>query len=178
MRRNLLVIPKEQVEFQFLKNSRQDIKIVVPAILTDELFTKLKDKKKGMKREQHLGGHIWSHSKCEERNYICESKDFVNGCLGGYYHGPLAIYSTNERAPQEGHYHQYHFELYCSEHKIIAEYRNRQEPRCECIEIKGGIIVFGPEVVHKVTLEGMTYIIAIPCVTKDGIEEDKVIEEP
>lgn len=172
MKRRVLIIPLEEIERHFEGNSRQDVKIVAPDILTDELFSKLKARGRDAKPEQHLIGNIWRHSKANERNSICESGDFGNDRPAQYAKGPFAVSFANEKAEQDEHYHGQHLEIYFSEHPMEAEFRCLEDSRHESVKLEhGGAIIFGPEVVHRMRLSGLTMVIEVPSVTDDKTNE-------
>ena len=168
MKRRVLAIPIEEIKRHFERNSRQDVKIVTPDILTDELFSILKTKGKDVKPERYLDGYIWTHSEATEPNSLCESRDFIDSCLPQYAQGAFAASFANKRAEQDEHYHKQHTEIYFSEHPIGAEFRFLKDSQCQSIKLgKGGAIVFGPEVVHKMRLGGLTIVIEVPAVAGD-----------
>ena len=173
MKRRVLAIPKEELEAQFEKNVRQDVKIIAPSILTDELFRKLAARGKEVKSETPLDGIHWKHSGADEANRLCESSDFVDDCLPQYVKGPFSISFANERAGQEAHYHEKHFEIYYSEHPMSAEYRYIEDSEAQKpIElVNGGLILFSPNVIHKMRLGGVTVVIEVASM------DDKVNEE-
>lgn len=163
MKRRVLAVPREELDSQFTKNERQDVKIVAPSILTDELFRRLAGLGKSVKAERHLKGFRWKHSKADKPNKVCEAGDFVDDSLPQYVKGPFSISFADERATQDAHYHERHFEIYYSEHPMSAEFRFLEDPRPQKpIELKhGGLILFGPNVVHKMRLGGLTLVIEV-----------------
>lgn len=163
MKRRVLAIPREEIESQFGKNERQDVKIVAPSILTDELFGNLLAKGKNVKPEKPLEGFHWKHSEADEANRVCEAGDFIDDCLPQYVKGPFSISFANEEAEQEAHFHEKHFEIYYSEHPLSAEFRylGDSQPQ-QPIELKnGGLILFGPNVIHRMRLGGLTLVIEV-----------------
>ena len=166
MKRRVLAIPKEELESQFTKNARQDVKIVATSILTDESFRRLVGLGRDVKAEEPLDGFRWKHSEADEANRVCEASDFADDCPPQYVKGPFSISFANENATQDEHYHQRHFEIYYSEHPLSAEFRYLEEAQSrEPIELKnGGLILFGPNVVHKVRLGGLTIVIEVASV--------------
>ncbi|MBI4317281.1 MAG: hypothetical protein HY675_02225 [Chloroflexi bacterium] len=166
--RRVLFIPKEEIHGHFAKNARQDMKVVAPNRLTDKLFEALKARGKEVKAERPLTGDVWKHSDVDEPNDLTESKDFVDGSLPQYAAGPFAVAFANERAGQDEHYHTKHLEIYFSEHPLTAEYRylGDQETKTICLE-QGGALVFGPDVVHRVRLGGLTIVVEVPAVADD-----------
>lgn len=173
MKRRVLAIPREEIENHLAENARQDIKIVAPKIMSDELFQFLLAKGKQVKSEKPLDGDIWKHSKAEEPNRLCESGDFVDNCLPQYVPGPFSISFANEKAEQDEHFHKYHFEMYYSQYRMNAQFRYLESEQCEPpIELNnGGLIVFGPNVVHRMSLGGLTIVIEVASM------EDKTNEK-
>ncbi len=172
MKRKVLFIPIKEIEKHFEKNSRQDVKIIAPDILTDKLFNILKAKGKDVKPEQHFEGDIWKHSEANEPNNIGESGEFIDSWLPQYVQGPFAVSFANAKAEQDSHYHRKHLEMYFSEHAISAEFRCVGDAQVQSMKLEnGGAIIFGPEVIHKMRLGGLTIIIEIPSVSGDKIKE-------
>ena len=172
MKRKVLFIPIEEIKKHFAKNSRQDVKVIAPDILTDELFNILKAKGKDVKPEQYLEGDIWKHSEANEPNNLCESGEFIDSCLPQYVQGPFAVSFANEKAQQDVHYHRKHLEIYFSEHAIGAEFRCIGDVQPQSINLEsGGAIIFGPGVIHKMQLGGLTIVIEIPAVTGDKVSD-------
>lgn len=168
MRRRLLAIPLDEIQKHFEKNSRQDVKIVAPGILSEELFRILKTRGKPAKPEEALEDNLWKHSGPNEPNYLCESADFVDFSLPQYVQGPFAISFANESAEQDEHYHKRHFEIYFSEHSIGAQFRCLEDSKHRAITLgNGGAFVLAPGVIHKMCLAGVTIVIEIPSVEKD-----------
>lgn len=122
MKREVLIIPLEELTRHFETNERQDIKIVAPSILTHELYEILTKKGKRLKPELPLNGNRWKRSYKTEANKLCESSDFVFE-LPAETKGPFTISFANEKAEQEEHYHKYHTEIYFSDHRISGYYR-------------------------------------------------------
>ncbi len=171
--RRVVVIPIEQIKRHFDENSRQDVKIVAPSVLTNELFNNLKANGKDVKHEQRFDDIIWKHSKANEPNNVCESSDFIDYCLPQYAEGPFALGFANKKATQDGHYHRRHLEMYFSENPMSAKYRYLGDSNCESIKLEnGGAIIFGPEVIHKMKLGGLTIVIEVPSVTNDKVKEE------
>ena len=166
MIRSVLAIPLEEINLQFKENTRQDIKIIVPKILDSKQFEILKAKGKEIKSEQPLEGTIWKHSNSEQSNNICESKDFYDIDLLKNYDGPFALSFANEKAEQDEHYHKNHLEIYYSEYEICAEYRILEEYKTISLK-NGGLIIFAPNVTHKMQLNGITIVIEVPASSND-----------
>lgn len=174
MKEKILVIPKEEVIKHFEQNSRQDIKVIVPEILTDGLYKILRDKGKELKKEQFLKGIYWEHSKADDPNNVLEARSFNIDSLLKQNMDPFNISFANERAQQDSHYHRQHLELYYSEHALCAEYRALKDTKVNTIKLKnGGLIIFGTDVVHKMKLSGLTIVIEIPSLKND--KEDVVL---
>jgi len=88
--------------------------------------------------------------------------------LPQYAAGPFAVSFANELAEQDAHYHEYHIEIYYSTHRMSADYKSVGDSKHESkILQEGGAIVFGPGVIHKVCLGGLTVVIELPSVTGD-----------
>jgi hypothetical protein len=179
MRAKVLAIPREEVETHFAQNSRQDLKVVVPEILSDDLFRILKAKGKDLKPESPVHGITWRHSTPNDPNLVCESSEFMDIQLPQYARGPFAISFANEEATQDEHYHMQHLEIYVTDHAISAEFRSVDDNQCERITLaSGGILVFAPNVVHKVRLAGLTVIIELPALAQDKIDANLVSRNP
>jgi hypothetical protein len=172
MKRRVLVIPKEEIESHFTSNGRQDIKIVAPELLSGALYREMLARGKDVKPEEPLEGIEWRYSEASETNKLCESGDFVGSCLPQYVKGPFSVSFANQTAEQDEHYHRYHFEIYYSEQPMSAEFRYLEDPRRQPpIELKnGGAIIFGPGVIHKVRLGGLTLVIGIASIS-DKVKE-------
>lgn len=175
MERKVLAIPIEELESHFKKNTRQDIKIIAPSILTEESRNFLVQKGKDVKPEIPVPSedNEWKHSDYSEPNRICESSEFIDLTLPQYTNGPFAISFANREAHQDEHYHSHHIEIYYSEHPMSAEFRYLKDKEHYKIELKhGGVIIFAPDVIHKLKLSGLTIVIEIP-----SIENDRTLEE-
>lgn len=170
MKRTVLVIPKEELQKQFATNSRQDVKVVVPDILTDQLSLLLK--KRGMlKSETALEGQIWSHAPEPLPNRVCLSSEFSEKNPADAQ-APFALSFANERAEQRPHYHRRHIEIYFSEHPLRASFRELAENSVQTVSLaEGGALVFTPDVVHQVALGGLTMVIEIPPLSNDKVDE-------
>ncbi|HWT00904.1 MAG TPA: hypothetical protein VN256_11715 [Pyrinomonadaceae bacterium] len=166
MKRRVLAIPKEELDGQFAENARQDVKVVAPSILTNESFRKFAELGRDVKAEEPLEGFHWKHSEAEEPNRLCEAGDFADDYLWQDVNGPFSISFANEHAAQDAHYHKRHFEIYYSDHPMSAEFRHLEDPQPQPpIELKhGGLILFGPNVVHKMRLGGLTVVIEVASV--------------
>lgn len=163
MKRDVLEIPLEEIERHLQENERQDIKIVAPSILTQELFDILTKKGKKLKQELPLLGNRWPHSNKTEANKLCESSDFK---LDG--DATFTISFVNQKAAQEEHYHKLHTEIYFSEHSISGYYRHMGNSDRHPVNLtKGGLVLFGPNIVHYMKLNGLTLVLELPAVDRD-----------
>ncbi len=170
--RKVLAIPLNEVYAQFAENVRQDIKVIVPEILTSRVYTLLQGRGEDAKPEQPLIGRYWEHAAPHEPNRICESSEFINQGLPQYAQGPFALSFANEKAAQDSHYHLRHWEVYYSESPISVEFRYLEETRCRELSLpQGGVMILGPEVVHHIHLGGMTLVIEVPAVSSDKINQ-------
>lgn len=175
MKRKVLAIPRYEVETHFAHNSRQDLKVVAPEIMSDELFRILKGKGKDVKQERPLDDKTWRHSAPGDPNLVCESSEFKDTLLPQSASGPFAISFANEKAIQDEHYHEQHLEIYVTDHRISAKFRAVDDAQCETITLpSGGILVFAPKVIHKVCLAGLTVIIELPAVAQDKKTDAKL----
>jgi hypothetical protein len=173
MKRDMLIIPLEELTRHFETNERQDIKIVAPSILIHELYETLIKKGKRLKPEVHLSGNRWERSYKTKANKICESSDFVFE-LPSETKGPFTISFANEKAEQEEHYHKYHAEIYFSEHRISGYYRKLSEDTEYPLELSnGGLVLFQPNVIHYIELSGLTLILETPALEIDRYVEGK-----
>ncbi len=173
MKRDVLIIPLEEVKRHFETNERQDIKIVAPSILTDELHKILMRNGKRLKPEIQLDGNRWERSCKTKPNKICESADFTFEITAGGK-GPFAISFADEKAEQDEHYHKNHSEIYFSEHKISGYYRKVSDNNDNHFELRnGGLVLFQSNVIHYMELSGMTLILEIPSLEKDRFVESK-----
>jgi len=168
MQRNCLFIPLEEIKNQFKENTRQDVKIVAPEILSEQLFNMLTRKGKMLKMEKPLAAEKWTFSKKNRPNFICKSSDFSINNDPGPNQGPFAISFANENAEQDYHYHEKHWEIYFSEHAIEAQYKALNDSLYKNVKLnKGGAIIFGPQVIHKMKLHGLTFIVECPSMAGD-----------
>ena len=164
--RDVLIVPLDEIVDHFAKNKRQDIKVIAPTILTDDLYEKLRAKGKEIKQEVPLVGEHWTRSPATRPNRLCESGDF--GFDPGDTKGAFSISFANEKAGQDEHWHVRHSEIYFSEHRISGYYRTPSSQRDESFDLPdGGAIVFGPNVVHYMEMYGLTIIIEVPAVEGD-----------
>jgi len=170
--RTVLFIPNSELHKHFHKNKRRDVKVVTPAVLTEELAEKLKKRGKKPKKEVPLEGIQWTHSSANKPNYICESIDFA---MKSWMHrgiGPVAISFATDESVETFHHHKKHWEIYFSDHKLSAEYKL---PGTKMIETKtmddGGTILFAPGVSHRIKIHGLTIVLEMP-----GIKGDREVE--
>jgi hypothetical protein len=170
--RKVLAIPLEEVREHWAANSRQDVKIVAPEMLSAELSARLLAAGRTAKFESPVESREWHHSASDAPNVLCESRDFAAG-LAEKDAGPFALCFANEKGPQDAHYHPHHLEIYYSEYPLEAEYRTEPDSPVERIRLEhGGVLVFAAGVVHRARLGGLTVILEIPAV-----KNDKVIAE-
>ena len=170
MKRSVLILSLDEICQQFTCNTRQNVKLVAPQILTPDLFDILLARGKQLKLERLLEGDVWRHSSADEPNTLCESGEFVDQHLPQYAQGPFALSIATERAEQDTHYHRQHIEIYFSEHPLGATYRLLDEADERTVDLpSGGLIVFGPQVVHRMRLGGLTLVIELPAVTGDKV---------
>ncbi|MBM3793196.1 MAG: hypothetical protein FJW31_03825 [Acidobacteria bacterium] len=156
--RHVLAIPLDEVRRYFAVNERQSLKIVAPERLSTALAARL-----GAKPEVPHEGEEWRHSSAGEPNTMCESGEFAAGEGTGF-----TISFGTERGVQETHVHRRHTEIYFSEHPLGADYRVEDDGTAGTLDLPtGGALVFGPGVVHRVTLGGLTIVIETPAVTND-----------
>ena len=171
MKRDVLIIPLEEIGRHFETNERQDIKVVAPSILTPELYEILTSKGKRLKPEVALDGKQWERSYKTTANKICESADF-SFAISPEVKGPFAISFANEKAEQEEHHHKQHAEIYFSEHRITGYYRKLRENTQHPFDLKnGGLLLFQPNVIHYMELSGITLILETPSLDKDRYTE-------
>jgi hypothetical protein len=170
MARKALFIPISEIKRHLEINKRQDIKIIVSKILDSALAQRLKTKGKEVKQEQDLKGDVWKHTGINAANNVCESHDFLNDWIPQYGQTPFAIAFANEKATQDEHYHEKHWEIYFSEYPIEALYRSLEESEfCSQNLEHGGAMIFSPKTVHKMRLSGLTIVVEVPAVHGDKI---------
>jgi len=169
MKRRVLIVPLEEITRHLETNERQDVKIVVSSIMTDELYKFLKKKKRGLKPEIHLEGKIWERSYKTKANKVCESADFVlDNSDAAKAKGPFKVSFANNRAEQEEHYHKQHTEIYFSEHRMSGYYRFDDEKDLNHFDLEhGGLIIFQPNIIHYMELCGLTLIMETPSFDDD-----------
>lgn len=168
--RDVLEVPAEEVAAYFAGNERQDVKIVVPSLLEGLLAEGMRSRGRSAKEEIRLDGSRWSSSLPHELNKACESGEFA-AVETPEASGPFTISFANEKSDQEEHFHARHTEIYYSGHAISGHYRRREESTAHSIRLDhGGLLVFGPNVLHRVQLTGITLVIELPA-----IEDDRII---
>lgn len=168
MRRKLLAIPREEIEAHFRENSRQDLKMVTAELLSYDLFKVLKAKGKDLKMEDRLNGLVWKHSGPELPNLVCPSGEFIEPNIPQYAHGPFALSFASATSQQDEHYHKQHLEIMVSDQPISIEFRPIDEIRCETVTLpNGGVLVLTPNIVHKLSLSGLTVLIELPSLARD-----------
>ncbi len=156
--RHVLAIPLDEVRRYFAVNERQSLKVVAPERLSAALAARL-----GAKPEAPHDGEVWRHSGPDALNKMCESSEFAAGEGTGF-----TISFGTENGVQEEHGHRRHTEIYFSEHPLGADYRVEHDGAAGTLDLPaGGALVFGPGVVHKVRLSGLTIVIETPAVTND-----------
>lgn len=166
--RKVLAIPLDELYKHFETNTRQDVKIIIPEMLTSKLYNLLREKGEDIKPEQTLEGRYWEHSPQDEPNRVCESINFIDPGMPQYAQGPFALAFANEKAVQDVHYHARHWEIYCSEKALGATFRYLEDTKCRSVSLpQGGVIIIGPNVVHRVELDGMTMVVEVPSVSAD-----------
>jgi hypothetical protein len=167
-KRSVLFIPNNELREHFRINSRQDVKIVTPAIMTESLAIKLNKRGKDVKEEEPLDGIHWRHASATEANKICESFDFIDGFKGVPESGPIAISFATNGSNESFHYHKKHWEIYFSEHKIGAKYKLPGRDQIETESMSdGGTIIFSPGIEHCMEINGLTIVLEVPAVEGD-----------
>jgi hypothetical protein len=168
MQKNVLFVPLDEIKSHFELNARQDVKVVAPERMNEELFKLLSGGGKNVKPEQEIVDDRWKHSGPDEANRLCEAGEIAAGEPHVETSGPFALSFANEKAEQDSHYHEFHWEIYFSEHSMGANFKRSPGSAVESITLpRGGAIVFGPDVVHRMTLGGLTVVVEIPCVRND-----------
>jgi len=168
VKRSVLFISNSELREHFRNNTRQDLKIVTPAIMTEELAAKLQRRGKETKTEVPLKGEWWTSSSAKKPNKVCESLDFIDESIAPYMTGPVAISFANVGSVETFHYHKKHWEVYFSEHKLGVQYRmtGRQQVETKTMD-EGGTILFAPGVIHKMDVHGLTIVLELPAVKGD-----------
>ena len=168
MYRQVLFIPLDEIREQFQANARQSVKLIAPQILTDTLLDMLRARGKQPKPERLFEGDVWRAATASEPNNLSEASEFIDRHLPQYTEGPFALSIATELIEQDRHFHRQHLEIYFSEHPIAAEYKKLGDVTNQVIDMPGGgALIFGPEVVHKMTLGGLTLVIEIPAMADD-----------
>jgi hypothetical protein len=148
--KKIFFIPLEEIQKHFDRNLRQDVKIMVPTLWPNDTV---------------LSTDTWKHSEQGESNNVFEA--FL-GDIGDDSRKLFSMSFVNEKAPQVEHYHEKHAEIYFSESPIAAHYISPMNNDKSFKKLEGGgSIIFGPGVVHKMELYGLTIVIEIPSVEND-----------
>ncbi len=111
----VMAIPRDEIAKHFALNTRQDVKVIAPELLSGDLMAKLTALGRTLKPEQPLDGIEWKHSPPEVPNALIESNAFASD-LAVETDGPFALCFANEKGAQDAHYHPHHLEIYYSEH--------------------------------------------------------------
>jgi hypothetical protein len=168
MKRTVLFIAKQEILEQFRKNTRQDVKVVTPAIMTEVLAAKLRARGKDVKEEVPLDDCHWTHSPAEEPNKICESADFADESIGTTGVGPVAVSFADLGSVETFHCHKEHWEVYFSEHRLGVEYKLHEKPQIQKeVMNEGGAIVFAPGIANRMEIHGLTIVLELPAVPRD-----------
>jgi len=167
-KRMVLFIPNSELREYFRNNTRQDLKVVTPAIMTEALAAKLQRRRKETKTEVPLNGVWWTHSSAKEPNKICEALDFTDESISSAKTGPVAISFANVGSIETFHRHKEHWEVYFSEQKLGVQYRLPGEQQVETKTMdEGGAVLFAPGVAHRMEIHGLTMVLELPAVKGD-----------
>ena len=79
---------------------------------------------------------------------------------------------TNQNSKQSFHFHEDSFEAYASNNVVNAICEGSDRPRQEGIRHGGGIMIFPPNVVHKVELGGLAFVLQVSS-GRDRVSKDK-----
>jgi hypothetical protein len=168
MRRKILAISREEIEAHFAENSRQDVKVVTAELLSYDLFKVLKARGKDLKMEEVLTGMMWKHSHPDLPNSVCPAAEFIEPNIPQYAHGPFGLSLASGTSIQDEHYHKQHLEICIANEAISVEFRAVEETECETITLpKGGVLVFCPNVIHKLKPGGLIILIELPSLARD-----------
>jgi hypothetical protein len=177
-------IPLLEVTLHFLRNKRQDVKIIVPEVMTPDLYRLLKSRGKDVMPEVAIKGN-WTHTgrispsnthspvapdptpESVLPNRVYPSENFNHASLACENVGPFTVSFANESAEQDSHYHKLHTEMYYSEHPFRADCKSLNGRERETIQLDGGVLIVAPNVIHKVSLTGMTMVVEFPALKKD-----------
>lgn len=170
--RRVLAIPLDEIRLHFERNTRQDLKIVAPELISAETVAALLRQGKAAKREAILppesASDYWRHSEPENPNLVCLAADYDAHLDAHSDEGPFAISFANTGAKQDEHFHKRHLEIYFSEHAIGADFSEVDGTHRGSIDLEGGgAIVFAPGILHKARLSGLTFVLEIPAVSND-----------
>ena len=165
LKRAVLFIPNTELREHFRNNTRQDIKVVTPAMITEALAAKLRKRGKDTKMEIALNGVCWTYSSAEKPNKICESLDFTDESIAFGKAGPVAISFANAGSVETFHCHKKHWEVYFSEKKLSLQYKLPGEQNIETMTMnEGGAVLFAPDVLHKMDINGLAIVLQMPAV--------------
>ncbi len=164
MNLHFIAIPLKEIGLHFKINPREDIKIIAPRVMTAKLAKILSVTGKNVKQEKPFDG-VWKHSAPDRPNLLCPSSHFNLRLQARVQTFTLSF--ANQASEQQAHYHKRHIEIYFSEHLIGADFQPLRDRRVKSIDLEGGALIFGLNVVHKVRLGGLTIVIEFPAV-KNG----------
>jgi hypothetical protein len=160
-RRGVLLVPREEVERLLASQSRKDVKVVVPALLTVAQAALLASQGHEVKPEVALEGVRWTATPGAIS--VCEAGSFLPS--GSSAVGPLAVSFALPGARQRLHAHEAHWELYYGTDRMGVWYRM---PGGELVEDElreGGLAMFGPGVEHRVEPGGLVLVVEAPAMT-------------
>jgi len=162
----LLAIPADEIHSQFAANPRQDVKIIVPELLSAARKKFLESMGRRIKPERQMTGPFWRHSPETETNRVMTAD--MLPWTSGQSAGPFSMGFANERAVQVTHFHRHQTEIFYSAHPVSADYRHLNASDIQQASLpEGGALIVFPEVIHRVRLGGVTLIIGIPAVSDD-----------
>lgn len=170
--RHVLFVPREEIERHLASQARQDVKVVVPAILTAAQTAAWAAAGRDVKPEAILEDRRWTATN-DGTTKVCPSNVFAQPSLDGSA-GPFAISFAMPGASQSPHAHEGHWELYYAVDRLRVSYRLPGEDRwsSEVLE-QGGLALFGPGVEHEVSPGGLVLVVEMP-----SVEGDKVLAQP
>lgn len=166
--RHVLFVPREEVERHLASQARQDVKVVVPAMLTAAQTAAWAAAGRDVKHESILEEHRWTATNDGTAN-VCPSNDFAQPSLDRSA-GPFAISFAMPGASQSPHAHEGHWELYYAVDRLSVSYRLPGEHgwSSEVLE-HGGLALFGPGVEHEVSPGGLVLVVEMPSVEGDKV---------
>ena len=163
---DILAIPAEEIDRQFGTNARQDVKIIVPELLTAARTAFLEAMGRPIKPERLMTESVWRHAADAQTNAVVTADSLPHP--GGPATGPFSLGFANAEAVQVTHYHRHQTEIFYSAHRIDADYRHRRESGSRHISLlEGGALIVFPEIIHRVALVGLTLIIGVPAAADD-----------